>query len=240
MSPVSRFERKYILDIQTYYRVRNAIAPFTKRDYFSRRAGGKYLVRSIYYDTRDYRAWYEKEDGNFGRIKLRIRAYTENKEECDKVSVELKTKSGNSMKKYSSLIDYSQYEHFVKTGSWPSYEDETVCEFERLRRVRQLVPVCLVQYQREGFASFDRSPVRITMDHNVVSTRGTSLFPEQPILKPHRPKRVILEIKTQGADPAWVTSLVKHQMLSLSANSKYWQGIEIVRPNMVTPRQAAP
>ncbi len=197
-------------------------------------------MRSIYYDTRDYRAWYEKEDGNFGRIKLRIRAYTDHKQECDRVSVELKTRQGNSMKKFSSFVDFSEYEHFVKTGSWLNYQDQTVCEFERLRRVRQLVPVCLVQYRREGFTSLDRSPVRITMDHNVVSTRAATLFPDSPILKPHRPKRVILEIKTRGKEPPWLSGLVKQQLLKLSANSKYWQGIEIIRPNMVTPRQVAP
>ncbi|MFO7849814.1 MAG: polyphosphate polymerase domain-containing protein [Spirochaetia bacterium] len=240
MSPVSRFERKYILDLETYYRVRNAITPFTKRDRFSQAAGGSYLVRSIYYDTRDYRAWYEKEDGNFGRIKLRIRAYTDSKEECEKVSVELKTKQGNPMKKYSTFVDFSEYEHFVRTGGWPNHQDEIVNEFERLRRVRQLTPVCLVQYRREGFTSRDRSSVRITMDHNVVSTRASSLFPDKPMLRPHRPKRVILEIKTRDGEPAWVTELIKKQMLKLNANSKYWQGIEIVRPNMVTPRQAAP
>ncbi len=240
MSAVSRFERKYLMSLEQYYRVRNAVAPFVRRDYFSRIAGGRYLVRSIYFDTRDYRAWYEKEDGDFGRIKLRIRAYTDSREECDLISVEIKTKNGNSMKKYSAHVSYEEYRYFERTGSWPSHENEVVCEFERLMRVRDLVPVCLVEYRREGFTALDRSPVRVTMDHNVTSTRASSLFPDQPILKPHRPKRSILEVKTRAGEPPWLHGIVRHQELKMTSNSKYGQGIEIVRPNMVTPREAAP
>ncbi|MFW6229203.1 MAG: VTC domain-containing protein, partial [Alkalispirochaeta sp.] len=92
MNGVSRFERKYLLDLDEYYPLRNRIRAFAESDHYTRLAGHSYLVRSIYYDTRDYRAWYEKEDGDFGRIKLRIRAYTDRRDACRTVSVEIKTK----------------------------------------------------------------------------------------------------------------------------------------------------
>jgi SPX domain protein involved in polyphosphate accumulation len=241
MSGVARFERKYLLSLDQYYRLRNGIVPFAERDHYSRVAGGAYLVRSIYYDTRDFRAWYEKEDGDFGRIKLRIRAYTDRKERCDTVSVEIKTKQGNAMVKYSTRVDAEEYWEYVKTGTWPSVADNmTLNEFERLRHVRQLVPVCLVQYRREGFAARDGSPVRLTVDHEVESTRASWLFPRSPILKPHRPKRPIFEVKTRAGEPEWLRGIVRKHTLKLAANSKYWQGIEIIRPNMVTPREVAP
>lgn len=240
MNGISRFERKYLLSLDEYYRLRNRIIPFAAKDYYTRHAGGSYLVRSIYYDTRDYRAWYEKEDGDFGRIKLRIRAYTERQEECPTVSVEIKTKQANAMVKYSTHVNREEYDEFVRTGHWPSHENETVNEFERLRHVRQLVPVCLVQYKREGYRARDGSGVRLTIDHEVHSTRASWLFPESPILKPHRPKRTIFEVKTREHEPEWLRSIVRHHRLKWTANSKYWQGIDVVRPNMVTPRQEAP
>lgn len=240
MNGVSRFERKYLLSLDEYYRLRNGIVPFAAKDYYTHRAGGSYLVRSIYYDTRDYRAWYEKEDGDFGRIKLRIRAYTDRWDECRTISVEIKTKQANAMVKYSTHVEREEYEEFVGTGRWPSLEDETVNEFERLRHVRQLVPVCLVQYKREGYRARDGSAVRLTMDHGVESTRAEWLFPDSPILKPHRPKRSIFEVKTRETEPEWLLGVVRQHRLKMMANSKYWQGIEVVRPNMVTPRQAAP
>ncbi|MFW5695478.1 MAG: polyphosphate polymerase domain-containing protein [Alkalispirochaeta sp.] len=241
MSGVARFERKYLLSLDQYYRLRNRIVPFVARDQHSLAAGGAYLVRSIYYDTRDYRAWYEKEDGDFGRIKLRIRAYTDRWEQCDTVSVEIKTRRGNGMVKYATRVDSAEYEEFLKSGHWPSAEDNaTLAEFERLQRTRQLVPVCLVQYHREGFAARDGSPVRVTMDHDVESTRALWLFPDSPILNPHRPRRPIFEVKTQAGEPDWLTAIIREHALKLAANSKYWQGIEIIRPNMVTPREVAP
>ncbi|MFP4432233.1 MAG: polyphosphate polymerase domain-containing protein [Spirochaetaceae bacterium] len=240
MNGVSRFERKYFLNLDEYYPLRNRLVPFAERDYYTRLAGDAYLVRSIYYDTRDYRAWYEKEDGDFGRIKLRIRSYTDRWAECRKVSVEIKTKQANAMVKYSTHVEAREYEEFVKTGRWPSHRDETVNEFERLRRVRRLVPVCLVQYRREGFRARDGSAVRLTIDHKVESTRASWLFPDSPILKEHRPRRTILEVKTQEKEPDWLLGMIKEHRLKAWANSKYWQGIEIIRPNMVTPRLAAP
>lgn len=240
MNGISRFERKYLLSLDQYYRLRNRIVPFAERDYYSRAAGGAYLVRSIYYDTRDYRAWYEKEDGDFGRIKLRIRTYTDRPERCDTVSIEIKTRRGSAMVKYAARIDAGEYQEFVKTGRWPSLRDKTLNEFERLRRVRQLVPVCLVQYRREGFAARDGSPVRLTIDHDVESTRASRLFPESLVLKPHRPKRPIFEVKTRAGEPEWLRAVIREHTLKMTANSKYWQGIEIIRPNMVTPREAAP
>lgn len=240
MNGIARVERKYLLSLDQYYRLRNRIVPFAERDYYSRAAGGSYIVRSIYYDTRDYRAWYEKEDGDFGRIKLRIRAYTDRRERCETVSVEIKTRRGSAMVKYATRIDVGEYREFVKTGSWPSIRDKTLNEFERLRRVRQLVPVCLVQYRREGFAARDGSQVRLTIDHDVESTRASRLFPESLILNPHRPKRLIFEVKTRAGEPEWLRAVIREHTLKMTANSKYWQGIEIIRPNMVTPREVAP
>jgi len=144
------------------------------------------------------------------------------------------------MIKYSTHVDAAEYGHFVRTGSWPGYENDIVNEFERLRRVQHLVPVCLVQYRREGFAARDGSAVRLTIDHDVESTRASWLFPEKPVLKPHRPRRTIFEIKTRAGEPEWLQEIVRKHKLKLTSNSKYWQGIEIIRPNMVTPREAAP
>lgn len=241
MSEQARLERKYLLELGEYHRLSAVLPLHVEPDRFTRaQAAGRYLVRSIYYDTRDYRAYYEKEDGAFGRIKLRIRAYTDAPDADSVISIELKTKSGNSMVKYSTHVPYGYYREFVRTGSWPDVSDPVVHEFERLRRARALVPVVLVQYRREGYRSRDRLPVRVTVDHGVVSTRANTLFPEHSVLTPHRPKHVIFEVKTSVSEPAWLTGLVRKQELKATANSKYVQGIEVIRPNMVTPRQVAP
>jgi len=241
VSATARFERKYLLGLHEYHRLRTALPLHVEKDRFTKAQGsGRYLVRSIYYDTRDYRAYYEKEDGAFGRIKLRIRSYTDTPEPDSVISVELKTKSGNSMVKYSTHVTFEDYRAYLKESLWPGKADPVLEEFERLRRSRSLLPVVLVQYHREGYRSRDRLPVRVTVDHEVVSTRARSLFPDHAILRPHRPKHVIFEVKTSVEEPEWLTDLVREHELKATSNSKYVQGIEVIRPNMVTPRMVAP
>lgn len=241
MPGIERFERKYLLTLGEYYRVRTRLGLHFEHDAYTRKEpSGRYLVRSIYYDTRDYRAYYEKEDGNFGRIKLRLRAYADVPGPDGIVSVELKTRNGNVMTKHTTRVPYGHYAEYEKTGHWPVDGDPVTAEFARLVRVRSLVPVVLVQYTREGYQARACRSVRLTIDHGVVSTRARSLFPDRAILRPHRPRHVILEIKTSGIEPRWLTKFVRANELKIMSNSKYVQGIEVIRPNMVTPREAAP
>ncbi len=240
MSVTSRFERKYHLTPVQYYTVRNIVRAFMVPDPYTRRAGGRYLVRSLYYDTRDYRAFHERREGNYGRVKARIRVYTDSAEDQPQVRVELKTKKGNAMEKFGTVASYSDYLHFLRSHSWDRPDDPVLVEFERLYRVRELVPMLLVQYLREGYRSKDGLPVRLTLDHNVHSTRAVELFPERALLKPHRPRNIVLEIKTNSRyEPDWLRHIVRQQSLKTVPNSKYVQGIEIVRPYMVTPRMPA-
>jgi hypothetical protein len=72
-----RFEAKYKISRYQYYQVKNALAPFMQLDPFSNAAPkNKYLVRSLYFDTADYQAYYEKINGDCNRVKFRIRAYS--------------------------------------------------------------------------------------------------------------------------------------------------------------------
>jgi SPX domain protein involved in polyphosphate accumulation len=249
LSASERFERKYHLTPGQYHSVRNIVRAFMVPDSYTARAGGRYLVRSLYYDTRDFAAFHERNEGNYGRIKLRIRAYGDDPGEAPPVRVELKTKKGNSMTKYSSFAGFGEYERFMEHSSWGdpcqnarenSPPDPVLAEFERLYHVRGLVPTLLVQYLREGYRSRDGIPVRVTLDHNVHSCRARELFPRNPLLKPHRPRSIVLEIKTNSRnEPDWLRHIVRNQALKVVSNSKYVQGIEIVRPYMVTPRSVA-
>ncbi|AFG37136.1 polyphosphate polymerase domain-containing protein [Spirochaeta africana] len=237
MRITSRFERKYQLSVAQYYQVRNALRSFMTLDPYTAAAGGRYLVRSLYFDTSDYAAFHERNQGNYGRIKLRIRSYSDTITASPQVLVELKTKKGSVMEKYGSFVPCSRYLQFMQTRSWLSPADPVLIEFERLLRVRSLLPTLLVQYLREGYQSRDRVPVRVTLDHNVSSTRSHMLFPDNPLLKPHRPKHIVLEIKcARDQEPEWLQHIVRRHSLKMVPNSKYVQGIEIVRPSMATPR----
>lgn len=235
MRNTSRFEYKYVLSQTQYYALKNALMPYLNKDYYTEHAeGGRYLVRSLYYDTHHLKAFHERNDGQFGRIKLRLRVYEETYSPDSFLSVELKTKKGIAMIKYSALIPLKAYQTFLKEGHFDDETNPVLDEFCRLRLARSLEPQLIVQYQREGFVPKAKGNLRITFDHDVSSTRANTLFPNSVMLRPHRPKNVIFEIKCQQKQPDWLMKIVKAHNLKAITNSKYVQGIEIIRPAMVT------
>jgi len=226
-----RYETKYRLSYPQLSQVRNDIAVSQMQlDYYSREHS--YLVRSLYFDSDDYHAYYENLSGSWGRIKLRIRSYSE--EPSDNLSVELKTKFGNKSIKYSTFIPFVWYQEFMDTGHFPKNNNPVLIEFERLVYLRMLKPKVLIQYQREGFRSETSPSLRITFDSQVKSVDASDLFPAKPIFRNHRRGEVILEIKCLPKQPLWVNRCVKKHGLKWVANSKYVQSIELSRPDVVT------
>ncbi|TVP95814.1 MAG: polyphosphate polymerase domain-containing protein [Acholeplasmatales bacterium] len=229
-----RFEYKYVLSLSQYYAVKHALAPFVTRDFYTEEApNSRYLVRSLYYDTHALHAFHERDDGQFGRIKIRVRSYVDTVAQCEQVSIELKTKRGAAMIKHASLIDYDVFSAWFDRDVMPEAPDPVWQEFLRLLHVRSLQPQLLVEYTREGYMSRTREPLRITFDHGVQSSRANVLFPIAPAMRYHRPKRIILEIKCGMSTPDWLKRIVRTHSLKAVPNSKYVQGIEVIRPHML-------
>lgn len=232
----TRFEYKYVLSLDRYWLIKNALMPYLERDaYAAKSRDGKYFVRSLYYDTFQLQAFHEREEGQFGRIKLRVRTYTDTPNEDTAVSFELKTKRGIAMQKYSALVPVQRYDEFVEQRRFNLDSGPILEEFARLWHVRKLEPMVLIEYEREAYVAKDRSSVRVTFDHDVRSIRAKHLYGSFPMMRPHRPKTIILEIKCTMEQPAWLRRMVKKYDLKVVTNSKYVQGIEIIRPMMVTP-----
>ncbi len=231
-----RFEYKYRLSIQQYYRVKAAIRPFVQADAFTSNAPrGGYLVRSLYYDSADMRAYQEKVDGDCDRTKLRIRTYTNNPLKKANYRVEMKTRKGVYSEKYSSFISPAWYESFLLNNHWPANSDPLLIEFERYIHLKTLLPLVLIEYQREGFNARAQPGLRITFDHQVQSTKADTLFPETSFFHKHYRGNIIFEIKCDKNQPAWLHELVQTQGLRIAANSKFTQGIELSRPELVRP-----
>ncbi|MFW5776473.1 MAG: polyphosphate polymerase domain-containing protein [Spirochaetota bacterium] len=227
MAAIIRFERKYRLTPAAYINIRNHLSMLTSPDSFSAGERGGYPVRSLYFDTPDLAAYREREEGLFGRIKLRLRVYSVDAAAPQSVRVEIKTRSGALMEKHSSFTTYRNCLHLLERRSWIDRSEPVLAEFERLVRARNARPTLVVEYRREGLVARDGSSVRITFDHGVQSMRATALYPMVGVAVPHRPRSVVLEIKTRGRPlPDWLEPLVRDHSLKLVSNSKYAQGIE--------------
>lgn len=228
-----RFEYKYRLTYQQYLCVRSAVLPFMKKDRYTLAGqGGRYPVRSLYFDTDDLSNYEEKINGDCDRVKLRIRSYSKTPQKGATLRVELKARKGMAMEKYSTWIDYRTYQQFMSTGHWPPQADAVLDEFERYVYLKAQQPKIIVEYQREGYLSRGREELRITFDHKVYSARASSLFPDHLFFRPHYPGYIVMEIKCDKQQPHWLRALVQDQALSLVPNSKYSQGIEVALPEV--------
>ncbi|MDY6826147.1 MAG: polyphosphate polymerase domain-containing protein [Bacillota bacterium] len=231
-----RFEYKYHLSAIQYYRPRNASRLYLEPDHFTRTAPqNRHLVRSLYLDNEHFETYYEKIEGNFGRIKCRIRTYSKTMDNGTVLKAELKNRWGESIEKYSKVISTADYNHFMKTGHWPAMKDPVLEEFERINHLRSSHPVVLVQYYREGCRPRNREDLRITFDHDVRSCLADTLFPSSTLFKKHLFHMIILKIKCRHHQPLWLSRLARLHGLKYVANSKYTQGIEAVRPDLLSP-----
>ena len=70
--PKLRFENKYLLSKNVYYRLINSIKQISYKDSNSS-VKKTYKVRSLYYDNKDFNAYVDKINGNNIRDKFRIR-----------------------------------------------------------------------------------------------------------------------------------------------------------------------
>lgn len=231
-----RFEYKYIIPYQKALQVRNALAPYVARDPYSSRAENhQYLVRSLYFDTRNLNFYQEKVDGDCDRVKFRLRAYATTLADAAALKAEIKVRKGTLMEKYTTPISREQYSSFMRDHHFNGAEDPVLLEFERYHWLKGLQPVILIQYFREGFVARDVKGIRITFDHRVASARAQSLFPDHPIFREHLRHAVIMEIKCKKSQPRWLLDLAKNHGLRIITSSKFARGIEIADPAIVTP-----
>jgi hypothetical protein len=236
MDESTRFEFKYRITHYQYLKVRNALRPYMEMDSYTRCAAHqRYLVRSLYFDTSNYRAYDQKMNGDCDRAKFRLRSYETELSEKSAIRVELKMRHGNLMNKKSIFVSNEEYSHFMQHRHWKDVEDPVAVEFERQSLIQDLRPVILVEYEREGYQSKLKNDLRITFDHRVHSAHARSLFPPHPFFRMLMPRRVILEIKFKENLPFWVERLVREQGLKIIANSKYTQGLQVARHDLYHP-----
>ncbi len=224
---ILRNEHKYKLDEFSYHRVRDALRLSTRADGYSMRAKkGRYFVRSLYFDTLDYQAYQEKVVGVPNRIKLRIRTYALTRDDKSIIKIEIKTRVGQRVGKFSEIVPMQSYDHFLTDRSWNERLGATAGEFRRLVLLRGLRPRVLVDYYREALIPRDGGDVRITFDHDLCYAQSTALFANSPRSYSARPKFVIMEIKVPNQPPDWLQSLARKFNFHSVPNSKYAQAIE--------------
>jgi len=228
---IGRYEHKYIISKQDYYRLRHALPRILKLDPHNQ-FGKTYNVRSIYFDDPFDSAYFEKIDGAFERTKYRMRFY----DYSDKViKLEKKEKIGGITFKTDMLIDRKVVEIALKEPLYLDinyFADPLYKEFVIACKTKRLLPKAIIQYDREAFL-LNYEGIRICFDSQIRSCPPLeNAFDEQlnTMTMLHEPI-YIFEVKYKRFLPNYVREIIEMIDTTQTAFSKYSISRQILSQN---------
>ena len=183
--------------------------------------GQPYIIRSLYFDTIDDTAFYDKQAGVEQRDKYRIRVY----HFSDKaIFLERKRKLGDLIQKSSVQITRRLCDQLISgdpTGLQRS-SNALLQDVYVQMRTRLLRPKVIVDYAREAYIH-PAEDVRITFDMDLhTGLHSVDIFnPHLPTVCPHDRNVEILEVKFNNYLPVHIAGLLNGIQAERSAISKY-------------------
>ena len=230
MSYTDRKELKFLVDYKTFAGILRFIEPFTIPD---RHAGksGTYLVNSLYFDTFNNKAYWDKIDGEKIRKKIRIRSYLDSQTgKALSTILEVKKKNDRTVYKEKIRLPFEEAFALVQSGNPDALPKKNFSETGRravddvllLKYKYDLLPKIVVCYERKPLVDKYNPKTRITFDFNV-RYRTVDFNTENPEMEcfavPRN--RVIVEVKHSGPMPVWISKMVGIFGLQPTTVSKY-------------------
>jgi len=216
----ARHELKYFINPGELEPLRQRLRGALQMD--SHNVGGRpYMIRSLYFDTIDDSAFYEKQSGVEHRDKYRIRIYNLS----DKaIFLERKRKLGDLIQKSSVQITRRLCDQLISgdPAGLQRSGNALLQDVYVQMRIRLLRPRVIVDYEREAYLH-PAEDTRITFDLNLHSgLHSIDLFnPFLPTICPHDRNVEILEVKFNNYLPSYIAGLLHGTEVERSAISKY-------------------
>lgn len=216
----ARHELKYFINPAELEVLRERLKPVMRLDPHCK--GGKpYIIRSLYFDDINDRAYYDKQSGVMHRDKYRIRIYGLSDKE---IFLERKRKMGDLIQKSSVHITRRLCEQLISgdpRGLQTSKEPLLRDMFAEMR-LNLLRPSVIVDYVREAY-QYPAENVRITFDMKLRSgLHSVDIFNQNlPTVCPHDENVEILEVKFDSYLPDHIRLLLSGIAADRSAVSKY-------------------
>jgi hypothetical protein len=228
----NRLEYKYLVPLQYMDELRKHLLHYLDYDsYASVRPTKEYTVRSIYFDSFDYKCYYEKLDGIHTRKKFRVRGYN-NEEDHSKIFFEIKYKYDNFISKDRAGIEYKNKDIALTDPLAEQYFPEIykpdIRNFLYHYNLRRLEPKVLIVYDREPFECKFGSQLRITFDKKVRSkivSGFSNLFDNDDLVESFK-KEFVFEVKFFQVLPQWIDRVLNKFDLTRIAVSKYTSSID--------------
>lgn len=212
-----RYEIKYLLTRTRKQAILEAMQPYMQLDRY-----GRTTIRNIYYDTENYRLIRRSLEKPAYKEKLRIRSYQKAGPE-DPVFVELKKKYKDVVYKRRLTLPEAQAMESFRYGLPLPIRSQIADEVEYFRAFYgRLRPAVFLSYEREAFYALDGGDFRLTFDENILYRESNFSLGSQaygiPLLGQGQ---TLMELKTAGGLPLWMSHALNRIQVYHSSFSKY-------------------
>lgn len=179
---------------------------------------GCYLIKSLYFDDRFSKAYYEKLDGILYRTKYRIRMYNN---DDNFIRLEKKMKHNYMTKKEQTKISKNTCLKILN-NDFDKTDDKLLNEFINCIKYKGLIPSIIVNYKRYAY-TYPISDVRITFDEELKSgLYNYDLFDEKkPLYNIYNDNEIVLEVKFNDILPEHIAITLSTVPMFKQAVSKF-------------------
>ena len=221
-----RHEWKHEINMADMIAIRQRMRAVAKPDPHAK--GGKYLIRSLYFDNLEDKALKEKIDGVDRREKWRVRFY--NMDPSAVIHLEKKSRRNGLGAKFSATLTREEAQKLVDGDfDWMmeerASENETSLVREFYSRIlsQGLRPKVIVDYTREPFI-FEAGNVRVTLDYDIrTGLYCTDFLNPDCVTVPAHDAPILLEVKWDAYLPTIIQDAVQLKNRHAEAFSKYAQ-----------------
>ncbi len=238
-----RHELKYLITPAQRAAIVAGLAGHVVADQHSAEAGA-YTIASLYYDTANYRAYWDKVEGHRSRRKVRVRVYGGHTVTPEtRCYVEIKARQNQLMGKrrvalpYAAAVDPAAYPDIW--ADFAAADQVVLQEVAYLHTALHLQPACVVSYQRvalNGLEPYD--DLRVTFDTQLrgrihdLSLLSPGTTDGHYFIDPHL---CVMEVKVNHTVPHWLARLISQQRCTAQRISKYCMALE--QSGAITQRQ---
>lgn len=212
-----RHEIKHRISRMDMLCIRQRLEAVAERDLHAK--NGRYLIRSLYFDTPDDRALKEKINGVDVREKFRIRYYDD---DLSFIRLEKKSKRHGLGTKDNAKLTADEVQRIIYGDTeWMKESDRPLLRELYLKMKNSLLrPRTIVDYTREPFI-YEPGNVRVTLDYNIrTGLACTDLLKRDVPTVPVNDDPIILEVKWDEFLPSVIRAAVQINVREC-AYSKY-------------------
>jgi len=226
----TRKEQKYLITIKQYEALVQRMSPYMRPDKYGQE--GCYTVTSLYFESSDYRIYFETKNKLRFRQKLRLRVYDETNLNGN-AFFEVKQKHKKVVNKRRMVLPLTEAYRYLshdKNAYIEKYETSNIQVFKEIyhfRKFYHLHPKMIISYDRQAFHGIHDPELRITFDFNL-RCRDEDLSLENGPYGKHFIDEglVVLEVKVNHSVPLWLTRILQDLQCEQRSASKYCTSIE--------------